>query len=234
MMTYVILIVTVVVSIACFNNYSLFNKLSCNPYRMVHSREWYRIISHGFVHADWTHLILNMFTFLSLGYTWRTSLSRGDSVVPVFWSCISGEWWQPRYMMCGNTGTINTILPLGHPVQFRLFCSRRYFCILGIRSTSLRSFRFPVLCLVSSTCFIASTWQNETEITSIITPTSMERCSAWFFPCYWNRDYYRCSFSNFCGINSLCTKTRTSYYLLFRKLNLLYLYSSSVEKLCVR
>lgn len=67
MMTYVILIVTVVVSIACFNNYSLFNKLSCNPYRMVHSREWYRIISHGFVHADWTHLIVNMFTFLSFG-----------------------------------------------------------------------------------------------------------------------------------------------------------------------
>ena len=61
-MTYVILIVTVVVSIACFNNYSLFNKLSCNPYRMVHSGEWYRIISHGFVHADWTHLIVNMFT----------------------------------------------------------------------------------------------------------------------------------------------------------------------------
>ena len=67
MMTYVILIVTVVVSIACFNNYSLFNKLSCNPYRMVHSGEWYRIISHGFVHADWTHLIVNMFTFLSFG-----------------------------------------------------------------------------------------------------------------------------------------------------------------------
>ena len=67
MMTYVILIVTVIVSIACFNNYSLFNKLSCNPYRMVHSKEWYRIISHGFVHADWTHLIVNMFTFLSFG-----------------------------------------------------------------------------------------------------------------------------------------------------------------------
>ena len=32
MMTYIILIATVVVSIACFNNYSLFNKLSCNPY----------------------------------------------------------------------------------------------------------------------------------------------------------------------------------------------------------
>ncbi len=179
MMTYVILIVTVVVSIACFNNYSLFNKLSCNPYRMVHSREWYRIISHGFVHADWTHLIVNMFTFLSFGlYVENQFVAWGFGSSSSFLSCISGEWWQPRYMMCGNTGTINTILPLGHPVQFRLFCSRRYFCILGIRSTSSRSFRFPVLCLVSSTCFIASIWQNGMVITSIITPTSMERCSA--------------------------------------------------------
>ena len=161
MMTYIILIATVVVSIACFNNYSLFNKLSCNPYRMVHSREWYRIISHGFVHADWTHLIVNMFTFLSFGLYVENQ-----------------EWWQPRYMMCGNTGTINTILPSGHPVRFHLFCSRRYFCILGIRSTSLRSFRFPVSCLVLSTCFIVNTWQSEAVITSIITPTSMERCSA--------------------------------------------------------
>ena len=79
MMTYVILIVTVVVSIACFNNYSLFNKLSCNPYRMVHSREWYRIISHGFVHADWTHLIVNMFTFLSFGlYVENQFVFRGN------------------------------------------------------------------------------------------------------------------------------------------------------------
>lgn len=67
MLTYIILIATVVVSIACFNNDSLFNKLSYSPYRMVHAKEWYRIISHGFVHADWVHLFVNMFTFLSFG-----------------------------------------------------------------------------------------------------------------------------------------------------------------------
>ena len=145
-MTYVILIVTVVVSIACFNNYSLFNKLSCNPYRMVHSREWYRIISHGFVHADWTHLIVNMFTFLSFGL-----------------------YVENQFVAWGFGSSSFLILYFGGMVAASVY---------GIRSTSSRSFRFPVLCLVSSTCFIASTWQNETEITSIITPTSMERCSA--------------------------------------------------------
>ena len=163
MMTYIILIATVVVSIACFNNYSLFNKLSCNPYRMVHSREWYRIISHGFVHADWTHLIVNMFTFLSFGLYVENQF--------VAWGFGSSSFLILYFggMVAASVYDV---------VRFHLFCSRRYFCILGIRSTSLRSFRFPVSCLVLSTCFIANTWQNEMVITSIITPTSMERCSA--------------------------------------------------------
>ena len=78
MLTYIILIATVVVSIACFNNDSLFNKLSYSPYRMVHAKEWYCIISHGFVHADWVHLFVNMFTFLSFGqYVEKAFVSLG-------------------------------------------------------------------------------------------------------------------------------------------------------------
>ena len=55
------------VSFICFNNRLLFDKLSLKPYRIVHAKEWYRIISHGFVHADWVHLFVNMFTFWSFG-----------------------------------------------------------------------------------------------------------------------------------------------------------------------
>lgn len=67
MLTYIIIAVTVAVSLACFNNGQLFDKLSLKPYRVVHAREWYRVISHGFVHADWVHLFVNMFTFWSFG-----------------------------------------------------------------------------------------------------------------------------------------------------------------------
>lgn len=67
MVTYVIIFVTVIVSIACFNNSKLFNSLSLNPYRVVKYNEWYRLITHGFVHADYTHLIVNMLVFLSFG-----------------------------------------------------------------------------------------------------------------------------------------------------------------------
>jgi len=65
--TYILIIITVAVSLACFNNGTLFGKLSLKPYRVIHANEWYRVISHGFVHADWTHLFVNLFTFWSFG-----------------------------------------------------------------------------------------------------------------------------------------------------------------------
>lgn len=67
MLTYLIIIVTVAVSMACFSNQNLFNKLAFSSYRIIHHREWYRIITHGFVHADYTHLFVNMFTYWSFG-----------------------------------------------------------------------------------------------------------------------------------------------------------------------
>ena len=67
MVTYAIIAITVVVSFLCFNNRQLFEKLALNPYRVVHAHAWYRVITHGFVHADGTHLFVNMFPYWSFG-----------------------------------------------------------------------------------------------------------------------------------------------------------------------
>ncbi len=66
-MTFIIIFITAVVSVICFRNRQYFDKLSLIPYRVVHNREWYRIISHGLVHADYVHLIVNMIVLLSFG-----------------------------------------------------------------------------------------------------------------------------------------------------------------------
>ena len=172
-MTYVILIVTVVVSIACFNNYSLFNKLSCNPYRMVHSREWYRIISHGFVHADWTHLIVNMFTFLSFGlYVENQFVAWGfgssSFLVLYFGGMVAAsiyDVWKYRnnqyYSSIGASGAVSSVL----------------FTAIFLHPWDKIYFRFPASCLDSCTCFIVNTWQNGVATTSIITHTSTVRYS---------------------------------------------------------
>lgn len=67
MLTYSIIFITVVVSVICFGNRNLLRKLAFSPYRVVNNREWYRILTHGFVHGDYTHLFVNMFTFFSFG-----------------------------------------------------------------------------------------------------------------------------------------------------------------------
>ena len=66
-MTYIIVFLTVIVSIAALRNRTLFDRLSLVPYRVVHDRQWWRVITHGFVHGDYVHLAVNMFVLLSFG-----------------------------------------------------------------------------------------------------------------------------------------------------------------------
>ncbi|MCB9223534.1 MAG: rhomboid family intramembrane serine protease [Crocinitomicaceae bacterium] len=65
--TYLLLAVTILISVMAFNNDALKWKLMYNPYNVVHNNEWYRSFTHAFIHADWTHLIFNMFVLYSFG-----------------------------------------------------------------------------------------------------------------------------------------------------------------------
>ncbi len=67
MITYVIMITTVVVSVLAMENNMMKGKLMFNPYLINHNNEWYRFISNAFIHADWTHLAFNMFALYVFG-----------------------------------------------------------------------------------------------------------------------------------------------------------------------
>jgi|TARA_B110000261_G_C13078977_1_gene355182 membrane associated rhomboid family serine protease len=65
--TYVILGITVLTSYKAFEDYELKSKFLFTPYLVKHQGEWYRLFSHGIIHADWTHLLVNMFVLYSFG-----------------------------------------------------------------------------------------------------------------------------------------------------------------------
>lgn len=65
--TIIIVAVTSVISILAFQNQRLFDQLKFNPYHTYHNNQWYRIFTHGFLHADWLHLIVNMLVLYSFG-----------------------------------------------------------------------------------------------------------------------------------------------------------------------
>ena len=67
MITYIIIGVTVLASYLAFQNHDLMEKLQFNAAKVIHQKQYYRLISHAFIHANWTHLFVNMFVLYFFG-----------------------------------------------------------------------------------------------------------------------------------------------------------------------
>lgn len=67
MITYIIIGATVLVSFLAFQNHDLMDKMQFNAAKVVHQKQYYRLISHAFVHAGWSHLLVNMFVLYFFG-----------------------------------------------------------------------------------------------------------------------------------------------------------------------
>src|SRR5690606_41152593 len=65
--TLVIIAVTVLVSLAAQNNQRLFENLLFQPFVMHESKDWFRFLSHGFIHGGTMHLLVNMYVLWMFG-----------------------------------------------------------------------------------------------------------------------------------------------------------------------
>ena len=65
--TYIIMGVTVLVSMLAFNRPNMLGEFMMNPYKVRTQKQYYRFITSGFIHKDHMHLILNMFSFYFFG-----------------------------------------------------------------------------------------------------------------------------------------------------------------------
>jgi membrane associated rhomboid family serine protease len=65
--TTVIVIVTVLTSVVAFRRRELLDRFDLSPYRVVHRRQYYRVFTHAFLHADYLHLGINMLVLYSFG-----------------------------------------------------------------------------------------------------------------------------------------------------------------------
>ncbi|WP_205685535.1 rhomboid family intramembrane serine protease [Flavipsychrobacter stenotrophus] len=65
--TLIIIVTTVLVSLAAFNDANLRSRLILYPRIMNGPSEYYRLLTSGFIHADWNHLIFNMITMFFFG-----------------------------------------------------------------------------------------------------------------------------------------------------------------------
>ena len=98
--TLIIIVITCAVSIAAFSNVSLVKRTIFNPYLTYHHREYQRLLSSGFIHKDWGHLLFNMFTLYFLG-----------SGVEIYFEAIYGGIGNVVYVVLYLTAIIVSSIP---------------------------------------------------------------------------------------------------------------------------
>lgn len=124
-LTIIIIIVTCLVSIAAFRNEDLMDKLLLWPAHMKSPKEIYRLLTAGFVHADYVHLGFNMVTFYFFGDILQSFFAQilGRGVAPfsflflylsaIVVSCVP-SWIKkrndPGYRSLGASGGVSAIV----------------------------------------------------------------------------------------------------------------------------
>ncbi len=119
--TTVIIIITVLVSLAAWQNKRLFARLIFDPISINRLKQYDRFISHGFIHADGMHLLFNMFTlyffgrvieqfyvarFGSLGFIGFYVLAIIAAIIPSYLQ----HRHNPRYLSLGASGAVSAVL----------------------------------------------------------------------------------------------------------------------------
>lgn len=66
-MTIILLAITIIISLIGFSNEMIQQKLIFNAYQIHHRKEWWRMLSSGFIHGDFMHLLFNMFVLYGFG-----------------------------------------------------------------------------------------------------------------------------------------------------------------------
>lgn len=67
MITIILIGVTVLISYLAFQNQDFTEKMQFNAAKIIHQKQYYRLVSHAFIHANWSHLLVNMFVLYFFG-----------------------------------------------------------------------------------------------------------------------------------------------------------------------
>ncbi|HEV2693444.1 MAG TPA: rhomboid family intramembrane serine protease [Verrucomicrobiae bacterium] len=83
--TIAVLVITGLVTFVAFQKPGLLEKLMLNPQAILADKEYYRLYSSGFIHANWMHFTFNAFSFYSFAATIEHRY--GPSVMLLIYGC---------------------------------------------------------------------------------------------------------------------------------------------------
>lgn len=108
------------------------------PYEAWNQGKWYQLVTSGFIHADGSHLLLNMFVFFFFGPVLEQTIGSGTFVVLYFTALAASslptliqERNNPRYASLGASGAVEAVL-FGYIVMYPLNKIYIIFIPIGI------------------------------------------------------------------------------------------------------
>jgi membrane associated rhomboid family serine protease len=122
--TLLIVAVTCLISVYAFTRHDLIEHLKFNPHAVIHGRQWYRLVSMVFIHADPMHLMFNMLALYSFGTSTENGFYQlygltggGVYVVFYFLAAIAANIFnlfkykdEPHYSAVGASGAVSAVM----------------------------------------------------------------------------------------------------------------------------
>ena len=111
MLTWILIGVTVVVSWMAFERPRLMDRLTLWPPAIARRHEYDRLVTYGFVHADWTHLLFNMMTLYFFGPLSERfyAATMGPLAYPLFYLSAMVAAILPTYLRHRNDATYRSL-----------------------------------------------------------------------------------------------------------------------------
>jgi membrane associated rhomboid family serine protease len=122
MFTLIFIAVTAVVSLLALNNRRIADRLILWPPAIAKKHQYDRLVTHGFIHADFMHLFFNMFTLFffgrqiegfmlrQTGALWVFPLFYLSALVVAILPTYLKHQKDPNYMSLGASGAVSAVL----------------------------------------------------------------------------------------------------------------------------
>lgn len=152
----ILLVVNVALSFAALTNPALMERLVFDVSRIRRHKEWYRLVTSGFVHNGPIHLLLNMYALFGFGPAFEGGLGVGPFLLIYMGSLLGSSalmWLEhfrdPTYRAAGASGAISGLV-----LAYAMFAPMAEFEFL---------FTFAMPAFVFSICYILiSAWASAT------------------------------------------------------------------------
>jgi len=113
----IIFVITLIGSLFAFSNEELYGRLMMHPYSVYRGKSVYTLITSGFIHRDWMHLIFNMVSYYAFAFYlerlighWQFGLLYFVSMILSDLPSVAKHRNDYNYYSLGASGAISAVL----------------------------------------------------------------------------------------------------------------------------